>query len=411
MEAADLPDPDAAPVLPDAESVRPADETCRALAYWVENDGLLRDEGALFGFAAFRMGEDAAMLDAKLASIAAAYSVHVEREKNLVATLSAEAERLVAERAQARADEAVQEALARTPYAPNLDPYEPAAAHQRLRVAVPGLLALTGAVALGWTVYDLLGRSGLGHPAAATLALTVLGFAGSFQPISVLHARRDVLQNRADHPEMWKLHVSEWLLPLVASVLVGVLARNAFDLPTVVAASAFLFVAFAMVGRLLSGTLTRFAIARRRGREEAEAARLAAETAADAAVRAAAHRAREEACTQRLEALEAERDAAVQRLAVAQGWVTYKQELFRSEYRFGLWVMQARAVSGDDHAPAFALPSAAAPPAPSVAAPPAPGDGAPTTSATDLFVDPDGTPHPRPVAPLSPTASDDRSRL
>lgn len=406
MEAADLPDPDASPALPDADPVRPADESCKALAYWVENDGLLRDEGVLFGFAAFRMGEDAAMLEAKLASIAASYAPHVEREKNLVASFDDERERLAADRDAARADEAAQTALARTPHAPDLDPYEPAAAHQRLRVAVPGLLAFVGAAALGWTVYDLLSRSGLEHPVAAAVALTVLGFAGSFQPISVLHARHDVLRGRADHPEMWKLHVSEWLLPLVASVLVGVLARRAFDLPTVVAASAFLFVAFAFVGRFLSGALTRFAMARRNGRSEAEAARLAAEAAADASARAAAHRAREEACTQRIEALDAERDAAVQRLAVAQGWVTYKQQLFRSEYRFGLWVMQARSASGDGHAPLYTPPSAAAPPSA------APGDGAPPAASTaGLFVDPDGTAHARPAAPPSPDASDDTPRL
>lgn len=404
MEAADLPDLDAAPTPPDAEPVRSADEACKALAYWVENDGLLRDEGVLFGFAAFRMGEDAAMLEAKLASIAAAYAPCVEREKTLVAALDAERERLVADRDAARADASAQTTLARTPHAPDLDPYEPAAAHQRLRVAVPGLLALAGAVALGWTVYDLLMRSGLEHPVAAAVALTVLGFAGSFQPISVLHARHDVLNTRQDHPEMWKLHVSEWLLPLVAAILVGVLARRAFDLPTVVAAAGFLLVAFALVGRFLSGTLTRFAIARRRGREEAEAARLAADAVADAAARAAQHRTHEDVCTQRLAALDTDRDAAAQRLAAVQGRVVYKQQLFRSEYRFGLWVMQARTASGDGQAPAF--------PAPPPAAAPAPGDGVPPAAPTaGLFVDPDGTPHARPGALPSPDPSDDTPRL
>lgn len=336
---------------PSEPPARPEAPCEKGLGHWVENDGLLRDEGVLFGFAAFRVGEDREMLEAKLACVDACYAPCLDAERAVHAALAEEHDRRRAERDAERAKEAERRAEASRLAVAELDPHDAGAAHQRLRFGVSGALAVMGAVLTGWIVYDHLVRSGLDHPLVVSAGLTLLGFASSFHPISALHGRHDVMRARTDHAEVWKLHVSEWLLPVVAAGFVGVYAQPAVGPARAVTVALLLAVAFAIVGKLVASTLTRFAIARRRGREEAAHAAEAARAAAHATACAEQHRACAEAHDARLAAVHEAMDEAERRIARVEGKVRYKRHLFLSEYHFGLRTMRTKAAAqGDGHA-------------------------------------------------------------
>lgn len=323
----------------------------RPLGYWVDDEGLLRDEGALFGFAAFEDGEDAAMLEAKLASIRHRYTLLIDAEETFCRVLKEELERRSEEQADARAKAAQCRAHVRHVDAADLDAFEPAAAHQRLRFGAAGVLGFAGAAFSGWIVYDHLRRSGLDHPELVSVAITLLGYVGPFQPLSVLHSRHDVVRGRTDHAEVWKLHASELVLPIAASVFVSLYAAPTVGVARAVAAGVLLAASFVVVGKLLTSTLTRFAVARRRGREELARTAVRREEVAHEAQEALAH----DACA---DAHEAAREALYARMhehemegARLQGEAQYKADLFLSEYRFALATMQRRRASGDGAAP------------------------------------------------------------
>ncbi len=184
---------------------------------WIENDGLLRDEGVLFGLS----GLSEAHLERKLDTIrhyfAAQLAVHAEAQARLVR----EEERLAERRADVDAEIAEQEALAETPDVPPVDGAGDAGRHMLARYL------LGGAAAAGICVFNFyLVREQLAphfeEPLYVALGVFLAGLFTVFNPASVFYTSDASQQAHATAAERWKVLLVELAMPVAAAAFVVV---------------------------------------------------------------------------------------------------------------------------------------------------------------------------------------------
>lgn len=278
-----------APPPPPEEAAPGASNVHTSNTQWIENDGLLRDDGAIFGTASGSVDhpEDDGAVAEKVRSLRAYYGQRAAEPEERIAHLEGELARLAEERARLEGEE--EEAWGRLARLgleapPELDALAPGHGAQLLRHGLGFAFGLAGCGLLLVLLVGVMEASGLRHPLWSALGVGLLALFSVFQPLSFLFVGEEALRGHGRGVERWKLLLGEWLVPFAAAVFVAVWAHQEGELLRSLALGLFLAAVFGVSGRLLLGTATQLALsarqlplAWRRGRRtRAEARRLRA---------------------------------------------------------------------------------------------------------------------------------------
>lgn len=232
---------------------------------WIENDGLLRDDGAVFGTACGQIGLDGGdVLGHKLESIRRYYRKQAAEPEARASFLKDEISRLVATLASLREQEAMlreQMAARQSSVRPPFDALNPSGGAQTLRYVLGFTFNLAGCVLLGVLVYDLLDHSSLQYAPWVGAGVVLLALFNMLHPFSILFTGREVLREHTHEVEHWKLHLTEWLLPVAAASFVAVWAHEEEAYVRSVSVFLLLLGAFLVSGRIVLGSATRLSIA------------------------------------------------------------------------------------------------------------------------------------------------------
>jgi hypothetical protein len=276
MEKPNLKHEEPASALIDTDIVATKRPSPRRLK-WIEDTGLLRDEGVLFGIATAQGVERTEALKARLDAIDSYYlqlsAPHQSRYDDLTKQK---------EKAEEKIGVLQREAEALTKPIPDLPTVTTELPLMPERLQGPRLMFLAGATLLGCIgsivlVYDLLEHSRLNYPLPVSIGLTLLALFSQFAPLSLLYKHESVAEAEAERPERWKRYFAEWGVVLAAAVFVTVWSFSD-NLWVALSGLILLLVVFAISGRLLLGTLTRGAewfrhlVAERKRRTDRQAA-------------------------------------------------------------------------------------------------------------------------------------------
>lgn len=261
-----------------------------AVSLWIEDDGLLRDEGTVFGLSgATRLPES------KIESIVAYFRARIERaeatrrslldERTALEVRAAEQQdRLtsldlqLANAATGRPASSVMNASAADPMmagfgaesiqSPNFDRFAseliPAAGSNKevpsyaggiLRYLVGCVFALAICVFTYFIVREVVGNR-FDHPEYVALAIMVAGMFIVFAPTSLLFSNDELHREPPWATELWKVRLAEFGPPIVAACF-AVAWGESQDPFRFVTALLFLSVTFLLGGRLLLSLVTR----------------------------------------------------------------------------------------------------------------------------------------------------------
>jgi hypothetical protein len=229
---------------------------------WIDNEGLLRDEGVVFGLAG-----NANALEEKQVAIRAYYRLWAadgaRRRQAIEDELAPLTEQLAEqEKTTSRASAASQAAWA--------DADEHGAGGLVARHALGLAAAAATCVGTAFFVYEQL-RPAFQNPAIVTAGVVGAGFFTAFLPVSLLFVGDGVRRDGA--VELWKVRLAEFGLPLVAAAFVVAWAMERLAPAQAIATGALLFLAFAFTGRQLLSSVPRLGSAIRALRQERAADR------------------------------------------------------------------------------------------------------------------------------------------
>lgn len=297
-------------------------------AHWIENEGLLRDEGVLFGLTLPLDEHDPRELRHKLGAIDAHTRRAQARAESLRQELQVQLEAVAARRAEAeRAHEA--ELLA----PPALAPWPQHAVRMGIGVAA--------VVTVFVVVLELLRPIGLAEPVLVSLGVVLVGLSGHAARASALFTSDEARARVPDAAERWKAWATEAGLPLVMGLFVVLWAWG--TRPGAQLVGGGLFVALALLvagGQILSSVPTLWQTLRIDAESRREARRARADREARAAEAKAAHETlQEEEKRLRMELAKVATDEQLEALG------EMRKQVFLSEVEFA---RNARRRFGDD---------------------------------------------------------------
>lgn len=286
---------------------------------WIENEGLLRDEGVVFG-----LTRTPSALTEKEAAIRAFHRRHVAEDARRRQAVEAELVALL-QRHERETDAA---RLAQADAAPEPEGDAPGGLVARDAVGLAAAAAACAGTAV--FVHEQL-QPHFQNPALVAAGVVGAGFCAAFLPAS---ARGGA--HASGGAERWTARLAELVLPLAAALFVVAWGLDGMGPVRAAATAALLFLAFALTGRQVMGTVPRLGSAVRALRRE-RATRLA--------------RSRERAAELERAALDGAVAALRRELAAlrsAEEWEAIcdtRVAIFRSEYELAA----ARAGSGTPH--------------------------------------------------------------
>jgi hypothetical protein len=237
---------------------------------WIEDEGLLRDEGVVFG-----LMRNAAALQQKEAAIRAFHRRRMAEEARHRQAVQAEMDALFrSPTPDADAGRAAGSASTAVVPSPADSMLIPAPGGEVEAHAAGGLVAryalglAAAAVACAGTavfVHEQL-RPHFMQPALVTAGIVAAGCFTASLPVTLLFAGDDA--RRATRVEPWKARLAEFGLPLVAALFVVGWAWDTLGAARAAATGALLFLAFAFTGRQALSTLPRLGSAVRAVRQE-----------------------------------------------------------------------------------------------------------------------------------------------
>ncbi|HEX6038612.1 hypothetical protein [Longimicrobium sp.] len=245
---------------------------------WIENEGLLRDEGVVFG-----LMRNAAALKEKEAAIRAFHRRRMAEEARRRAAVLAELDALLHADAPQADGVHAENGGSVVPIRPPL-PAAGAGHGAEVEEDAPGGLVAryalglaAAAVACAGTavfVYEQM-RPHFQQPALVTAGIVAAGCFTASLPVSLLFTGDDA--RRASGVEPWKVRLAELGLPFVAALFVVAWSWDALGALRALATGALLLGAFAFAGRQALSTLPRLgsavrALRRERAQHHAEAA-------------------------------------------------------------------------------------------------------------------------------------------
>ena len=257
------------------------DQESRSVPDWITNDGLLRDEGALFGMA--RASQD--QVETKVQIIRDVYD-------GLIATAKHEEERLNERAAHLKSKqnalddrEAALRARINAPDVPAVEGADDHTPHTFVRHVAGFLATVLACVGTFFLIYEQF-QTEFEHALWISMGVTLAGFFSVFSPVSLLFTSTASQTQRSDAPERWKIYLVELAVPVTASTFVALWRVGAHPWPRLLGLWLMLTVAFLVLGRLLLSTVPQMALlfkvlkrqvkvawARRRHRKELQALR------------------------------------------------------------------------------------------------------------------------------------------
>lgn len=232
--------------MDEQKSIRPAPAPGALDFLWIEDEGLLRDEGVVFGLAG-----DRSALEFKEAAIRAYFghsSAESERKRTALEAQIAEIRRQ--EELCLRADgDAVgmRDGLTRVS-----GDDAPLATITRYGAGMAAAVLAT--VGTGVLVFELLAPS-FANSGAVTLGVVCAAFFTAFLPVSILFAQGGA-QGDGD-VEPWKVWSAEIGLPIVAALFVTTWSWDTLTGARAVALALFLFLVFVFTGRQFLSSIPR----------------------------------------------------------------------------------------------------------------------------------------------------------
>lgn len=211
---------------------------------WIEDDGLLRDEGVVFGLAG-----DSAALTYKETAIRSYFRRLAAESDRSRALLGKEIEALQNPEAFTAAVAGIVEA--NSPAAP-AEGDAPGALVARYALGMLGALLMC--MGTGVFVYEQL-KPVFAAAGVITLGVVAAGLFTSFLPVSLLFVGD--AERRSGEVELWKVRLAELGVPLVAAVFVVAWAWERLGIIRSAASAALLFMVFAFAGRQLLSSVPR----------------------------------------------------------------------------------------------------------------------------------------------------------
>jgi hypothetical protein len=209
---------------------------------WVEDEGLLRDEGVLFGLA-----RDDGGLKAKEECIRAYFLLCRAETTRVRGALEAELARLESLKEPPQPREAEGSPVPEG---------SPAALAVRYALGIMGAAAACAGTAV--LVHEQL-RAAIGPAAPVTAGVVAAGFFTSFLPVSLLFTADGA--ERPGRTELWKIRLAEFGLPLAAALFVAAWSAERLGLVRTVATAVLLFLVFAFCGRQVLSSIIPFGAA------------------------------------------------------------------------------------------------------------------------------------------------------
>ncbi|WP_028566873.1 hypothetical protein [Salisaeta longa] len=224
---------------------------------WIENEGLLRDEGVLLGLAG--MSEELAH---KIDVIRSYFAQHEEAVRRGHAQLEARHARIEEQIADVTEQLATLDRQIEAPSIPAVDCPDGVGRHTLLRYVVGAVLTLALCGATLVFVHTLLAPL-FARAWWVTASVGGVGFFVAFQPTSWMYTNRAAHQAPSDAPEPWKTQLATFGLPVAAALFVSVWTYE--PLGALKSISVFVFLAFAFLfgGQLLLSLLPRLSLLRR----------------------------------------------------------------------------------------------------------------------------------------------------
>jgi len=279
---------------------------------WIQNEGLLGDEGVVFGLGAG--DESVAYKEECIRAYYRRQVAHTARERG---ALQHEIDRL-----RERIGELTAQAGALTAPAATVPAEAGYALVWRYGLGIAAAaLACAGTATL---VFNQL-RPELQAAGVVTLGVVAAGFFTAFLPVSVLFVNDG--DERPGNVELWKVRLAEVGMPLVATAFVTTWAWPRLGPARALATAALLFLVFTFAGRQILSSVPRLGESLRRVRDGRASDELARENARRAAAMG------EEAARMHAREAELRREAAA--LPSDAEWDAVrdgKLALFRSEY-------------------------------------------------------------------------------
>jgi hypothetical protein len=230
---------------------------------WIEDDGLLRDEGAVFGLAG---NHDA--LAAKIACIRSFFESRCLEDERKVRSISG------------RLEHTRERLVAHVPIERGWNSQSgdvvPGEELELLRYSIGLLLSGLGCAGTFVLLYEVLAPS-FERSAWITLAVGATCLFGLFQPLSIFF-RSDV-QGDGHQTELWKTRFTEVGLPLSGAAFVVLWSWETLGVLKAVALLIFLSMLLLLAGRLFLSLTMRFVRALHRFMKHRAAARLGVDSA------------------------------------------------------------------------------------------------------------------------------------
>ena len=237
---------------------------------WISNEGLLRDEGVLFGrMCALGASENPTLLiENKLAAIRDFFAKKVGAEEATVAFLNAEESRMERRLERLHEERDSIRRLFAAPERPDFNALQPGSEVQVARFTLGFLFSLAGSALSVLIVYTLLDGGPLGDALLPSLGICLLALFSVFQPVSILLAGDAAVRSHPDSAERWKLYLSDVLVPLGAAAFVVAWSPRLQNWQQILSTFVLLASVFAVNGRIVLGTATRLTVALRLARAD-----------------------------------------------------------------------------------------------------------------------------------------------
>ena len=231
------------------------DQETRSVPDWITNDGLLRDEGALFGMAQATPDQ----VETKVQIIRDVYDGLIATAKHQEERLNERAAHLKDKQTALKQKEETLKASIDSPDVPKVDGAEDHTPHTFTRHVVGFLVAALACVGPFFLIYEQF-QNEFDHALWISLGVTLAGFFSVFSPVSLLFTSTEAQTRPSDAPEPWKIYLVEVAVPITVSTFVVLWRVEAYPWPRLVGLWLMLTVAFLVLGRLLLSTMPQVAL-------------------------------------------------------------------------------------------------------------------------------------------------------
>lgn len=252
---------DAAEPRRESETAEPAhgnaraDQEARSVPKWIANDGLLRDEGTLFGLAQASPEQ----VEAKVQVIRDVYDGLIAHARHKEERLNERAAHLQQKRdALAGKREALKAKIA-APDVPAVEGADAHTPHTLTRHVIGFVIAVFACLGTFFLIYEQF-QAAFEHAFWITLGVTLAGFFSVFSPVSLLFTSTATHTKAPEAPERWKVYLVELAMPLTAATFVALWRVGAHPWPRLVGLWLLLAIAFLVVGKLLLSTVPQIAL-------------------------------------------------------------------------------------------------------------------------------------------------------